>query len=143
MQLNLPPVLMCELLINNLTKKIEARETHLFTNYCLIANTEINLPPVWWCVKIQKFTKRKRSISKFYNQPKADTETTLPPILMMCEVWVRNNFRYVKHQKWFIFDDWHTTLKQNSLVPLMTGELLRHTITKESETWKMNHLASY
>ena len=82
-----------------------ARPIKHFTSYRFKANNEINLPTVWWCVKIKNFTKRKRNMRKKHSksfQLKASTETILPPMLIMYEVWViQKHFRHMQHGNGF------------------------------------------
>ena len=59
---------------------------------------------------------------------------TLPSVLMMCELWEIQKFRYVHHQNW--------TLKQNLPPILIKCELLIHIFTKESEGREINNFTS-
>ena len=65
----------------------------------------------------------------------ANIENTLPPILIMCEVWVNDNITFVQHNKQFNQEvvGYQTILKQTLPPVLMTYVLLIHSFTEESE----------
>ena len=96
---NLPAVLMmCELLIYNITKGNEAWATKTFyTRWRLARNTEVNLPAVLLVRKynIIKHEEQDRKLLTSYWLT-TNTEVNLHAVLKMCELLIHNTFVRLK-----------------------------------------------
>ena len=126
-QNSLPVLMACELSIHGFTKDSEAWEMNLFLSYWLIANTEISLLPVRWCVKCGWSTilcmcsVRNQSNNKLLIK---QTILNLPTVLITCELWNHNFTKKMKHEKqsslfhWFKISQKKSTIKNKTFLKL-------------------------